>query len=63
MTSDAGRHARKDQHGLLAALIRPIFNASKRPVETSSGVPRESALQPSEALGEVGVERTGPRAH
>jgi putative transposase len=29
-------HARKDEHGLLAALIRPIFNASKRPVETQA---------------------------
>jgi putative transposase len=23
-------HARKDQHGVLAALIRPIFNATSR---------------------------------
>jgi putative transposase len=27
---DCLRHARKDQHGLLAALIRPIFNGGSR---------------------------------
>ena len=35
-------HARKDQHGLLAALIRPIFNADNARRRRAIGSPRRS---------------------
>ena len=36
-------HARKDQHGLLAALIRPLFNQPDREAASAALTPRRSS--------------------